>query len=67
MKKQELLIDGMSCGHCIKALKNELTAIQGLIVQDVQIGKAIIEYDPDTVSDEDILHAIDESGFRLAL
>lgn len=57
----------MSCGHCIKALKNELTAIQGLIVQDVQIGKAIIEYDPDTVSDEDILHAIDESGFRLAL
>ncbi|MFZ4568608.1 MAG: heavy-metal-associated domain-containing protein [Bacteroidota bacterium] len=67
MKKQELLIDGMSCGHCVKALKNELTAIQGLIVQDVQIGKAIIEYDPDTVSDEDILHAIDESGFRLAL
>ncbi|MEY3312230.1 MAG: hypothetical protein RL348_1573 [Bacteroidota bacterium] len=67
MKKQELLIDGMSCGHCVKALKNELSAIQGLIVQDVQIGKAIIEYDPDTVSDEDILHAIDESGFRLAL
>ena len=67
MKKQELLSDGMSCGHCVKALKNELTAIQGLIVQDVQIGKAIIEYDPDTVSDEDILHAIDESGFRLAL
>jgi copper chaperone len=67
MKKQELLIDGMSCGHCVKALKNELNAIQGLIVQDVQIGKAIIEYDPDTVSDEDILHAIDESGFRLAL
>ena len=67
MKKQELLIDGMSCGHCVKALKNELTAIQGLIVQDVQIGKAIIEYDPDTVSDEDILDAIDESGFRLAL
>jgi copper chaperone CopZ len=57
----------MSCGHCVKALKNELSAIQGLIVQDVQIGKAIIEYDPDTVSDEDILHAIDESGFRLAL
>jgi copper chaperone len=67
MKKQELLIDGMSCGHCVKALKNELSAIQGLTVQDVQIGKAIIEYDPDTVSDEDILHAIDESGFRLAL
>ena len=67
MKKQELLIDGMSCGHCVKALKNELSAIQGLIVQDVQIGKAIIEYDPDTVSDKDILHAIDESGFRLAL
>lgn len=67
MKKQELLIDGMSCGHCVKALKNELSAIQGLIVQDVQIGKAIIEYDPETVSDEDILHAIDESGFRLAL
>jgi len=67
MKKQELLIDGMSCGHCVKALTKELSAIPGLKVEEVLIGKAIIEYDPDTVSDEDILHAIDESGFRLAL
>lgn len=67
MKKQELAIDGMSCGHCVKALSKELSAIKGLTVDDVQIGKAVIEYDPVLVSDEDILHAIDEAGFRLSL
>ena len=37
MKKQELLIDGMSCGHCVKALKNELTAIQEKLSENLDI------------------------------
>jgi copper chaperone len=67
MKQQELAIDGMSCGHCVKALTKELSAIKGMNVQEVSIGKAVIEYDAQLVSDEDILHAIDEAGFRLAM
>ena len=67
MKQQELAIDGMSCGHCVKSLSKELSAIKGLTVQEVVIGKAVIEYDPELVNDEDILHAIDEAGFRLAM
>ncbi|GDX63520.1 MAG: hypothetical protein RLZZ578_881 [Bacteroidota bacterium] len=67
MKQQELAIDGMSCGHCVKSLNKELSAIKGLNVQEVSIGKAVIEYDPELVNDEDILQAIDEAGFRLAM
>ena len=67
MKQQELAIDGMSCGHCVKSLNKELSAIKGLTVQEVVIGKAVIEYDPELVNDEDILHAIDEAGFRLSM
>jgi copper chaperone CopZ len=36
-------------------------------VQEVIIGKAVIDYDQELVSDEDILQAIDEAGFRLAM
>ncbi|MBM4150126.1 MAG: heavy-metal-associated domain-containing protein [Ignavibacteria bacterium] len=67
MIQQELAIDGMSCGHCVKSLNKELSAIKGLTVQEVAIGKAVIEYDPELVNDEDILQAIDEAGFRLAM
>lgn len=67
MKKQELKIDGMSCGHCVKALQKELQSVQGLQVDEVQVGKAVISYDPERVHDDDILQAIDEAGFRLAL
>jgi len=67
MKQQVLAIDGMSCGHCVKSLNKELSAIKGLTVQEVAIGKAVIEYDPELVNDEDILQAIDEAGFRLAM
>jgi copper chaperone CopZ len=51
----------------VKALTKELTAIKGLNVQEVSIGKAVIDYDQELVSDEDILQAIDEAGFRLAM
>jgi copper chaperone CopZ len=57
----------MSCGHCVKALTKELEAIKGLTVQEIIIGKAVIDYDQELVSDEDILQAIDEAGFRLAM
>lgn len=67
MKHQELAIDGMSCGHCVKALTKEFAAIKGLHIEDISIGKVVIDYDPELVSDEDILQAIDEAGFRLSM
>jgi len=65
MKNQELKIEGMSCGHCVMSVKKELGKVPGIVVDDVQIGKAKIHYDESNVTEQAIAQAIDEAGYRL--
>jgi len=60
--KTVILIDGMSCQHCVMAVKKE---IQKLDVQNVEvkIGEALVEYDENIVSEKNIQQAIVEAGF----
>ncbi|MDE3058113.1 MAG: heavy-metal-associated domain-containing protein [Bacteroidota bacterium] len=65
MKSSELKIEGMSCSHCVMAVKKGLAAIASLTVKDVQIGKAHVQYDETKVSQEKLAAAIDEAGYKL--
>ncbi len=60
--KSVIKIDGMSCQHCVMAVKKE---IQKLDVKnfDVKIGEASVEYDESKVSEENIKKAIEEAGY----
>jgi copper chaperone len=65
MKVEELTIKGMSCGHCVMAVKRELEKIPAVSVEEVTIGKARVQYDETKVTAQDLIHAIDEAGFSL--
>lgn len=65
MKTQELKIEGMSCGHCVMSVKKELGKLAGVVVDDVQVGKAKIHYDESTVTEQALAQAIDEAGYKL--
>ena len=65
MKTQELKIEGMSCGHCVMSVKKELGKVPGIVVDDVQIGKAKIQYDESKVTEQALARAIDEAGYKL--
>ena len=65
MKPHELTIQGMSCGHCVMHVKQALSGVAGLEIEDVQIGKAKVKYDETKIT-KDILSAkIDEAGYQL--
>ncbi|HRI46426.1 MAG: heavy-metal-associated domain-containing protein [Ignavibacteriaceae bacterium] len=55
----------MNCGHCVMAVKKELSKIDNLTVNNVEIGKADVTYDESLVTDEIIYSAIDEAGFKV--
>lgn len=59
-----LTIDGMSCGHCVMAVQKALRALDGVDVQQVEIGSASLQYDPAKRSLDDILSAVRDSGFE---
>ena len=66
MKVQELAIQGMSCGHCVMAVRKGLGTIPSLIVESIEIGKAVVRYDETRVKVEDIRRAVEETGYSVS-
>ncbi len=64
MKTSEFIIDGMSCNHCVMAVKKELSKIP-VESFEVQIGSAKVNYDESKVQNEQIERAIEEAGFKV--
>lgn len=65
MKSEHFKIEGMSCQHCVMTVKKELSKLN-LVVKDVQIGSADVEYDEKKISRENIKKAIEEAGYKTA-
>lgn len=65
MKMTELKIEGMTCGHCVMHVKKELSKLPHVQVDDVQIGKAMVQYDDAKVSLMDFSQAIERAGYKL--
>lgn len=65
MKTQILQIEGMHCGHCVMSVRKELSKINGLTVEDVQIGIARVQFDETQVKESDLVKAVDDAGYKL--
>ncbi|MDX2193916.1 MAG: heavy-metal-associated domain-containing protein [Gemmatimonadales bacterium] len=59
-----LHIDGMSCGHCLNAVNRVLSALPGVRLGSVQMGRAELEFDPASTSAEAIAAAVTDEGYR---
>lgn len=66
MKAQELKIQGMTCGHCVMSVRKGLSTIPGLVVESVEIGKAVVRYDETRVKTEAITRAVEEAGYSVS-
>ncbi len=70
MSTQTVAVQGMTCGHCVKAVTDEVSAIPG--VTDVAVdlvngGTSTVTITADEpVSDEAVAAAIDEAGYTIA-
>jgi copper chaperone CopZ len=63
MTMLQLVVQGMSCGHCVRAVRNALEALPGVTVKDVQVGFATIDADDSPASIELIKAAVEEAGY----
>jgi len=63
MTRTTLKIDGMSCGHCVASVKKALDHLDGVTVQNVAVGSATVEYNPDVSSPEKIAEAVSDAGY----
>jgi copper chaperone CopZ len=64
MRQATLHIEGMSCGHCLNAVNRALSAVPGVRIDTVQIGRADVSYDETTTRPADLESAVAEAGYR---
>lgn len=63
MTPLQLTIEGMTCEHCVRAVRGRLEKTAGVKVTDVQIGSAVLDFDPAATSIAHIEDAIADEGY----
>lgn len=60
-------VTGMTCGHCVQAVTDELTALDGVRQVDVELSSGAVTVVSDNpLSEEAVAAAVDEAGYALA-
>lgn len=57
-----LAIDGMTCGHCVQAVTEALSAVPGVKVKSVAVGSALIEANDGWAAGKAVA-ALEEAGY----
>lgn len=65
IKTQEINIEGMTCGGCVKSVESAVSQLQGVqsVNVDLEGNKASVTYDSAIVTVGNITEAIEEAGF----
>ena len=65
MTRKEIRIEGMTCDHCVMAVKKELSKVSDLNTINVRLGSVYLEFDELKVNMSHINAAIQEAGYKV--
>ncbi|WP_043929893.1 copper chaperone CopZ [Bacillus sp. EB01] len=65
MEKTLLNVEGMSCGHCVKAVEGSVGKLDGVerVLVDLSAKTVAVEYNNDSVSLDKIKETIEDQGY----
>ena len=66
MDRMTMQIEGMSCMHCVKAVREALGELPGVEVERVEVGSATVAYDPARTPKRELLEAVRDAGYEPA-
>lgn len=67
MEKVTLNVQGMSCGHCVKAVEGSVGALSGVssVKVDLKAATVDVEYNAQEVTLDKIKETIDDQGYEV--
>lgn len=65
MERTTMHISGMSCGHCVGAVTQALTGLDGVEVEQVTVGSATVAYDPARTSPAQLAAVVEDAGYEV--
>ena len=67
MPTTTLSVSGMTCEHCVRAVKQEVGEISGVTQVDVELGtpSTVTVESTEPISHQDLVEAIDDAGYEV--
>ncbi|HEV2274619.1 MAG TPA: heavy metal-associated domain-containing protein [Acidobacteriaceae bacterium] len=59
----KLVVDGMHCGACVRRVTAALQTVPGVEVTSVEVGSAVVTFNPARAKPGEIAAAVDRIGF----
>ena len=63
MTHLSMTISGMTCNHCVGAVTKALKALPGVVIEQVGIGAAAVNFDEEATSPAQITLALQDEGY----
>jgi len=65
MTEATIIIDGMSCMHCVMRVKKAIEALPGISGLNVEVGKAELQFDESQTNRTAIEAAVIKAGYKI--
>jgi copper chaperone len=66
MAKQTYQVTGMTCGHCVSAVKQEVGRLAGVTGVDVDLASGLVTVTSGSeLTEDDVRAAVDEAGYEI--
>ena len=60
-------VEGMTCGHCVTAVTEEVEKVQGVSEVSVSLDEKTLKVVGDGYSDAEIVAAVEEAGYEVVV
>ena len=64
MSDLTLIIEGMSCKHCVMSVEKAIESVEGVRSSDVAVGSATVVYDESRTTRDEIVRAVQDAGYK---
>jgi len=61
--KKVMLVEGMSCNHCVMAVTKALKEVNGVSNVNVDLGSKKVEIEGENLNDAKLKEAVEEAGY----
>ncbi|WP_378957140.1 cation transporter [Pelosinus sp. sgz500959] len=67
LERHQIIVEGMSCGHCKAAVEKAVRALTGVELADVDLAARtlVVEFDGTKTTLQDIKTVVDEEGYTV--
>jgi copper ion binding protein len=65
MERVTMQVEGMSCMHCVKAVREALVDLEGVEVERVEVGAVTVGLDPARASRATVAEAVRDAGYEV--